>query len=165
MPSPISRNAMLARGISEIDLNKALEEVATQVETGMRYTSEDMLSIRREQDTASGSQLPGGIITPPFRALPNAPPPTPATPRGSGTLDGNNTPKINGVKFSGSDTPNRDDTPKVNGVKANGVVDNALQQLPNGVQPKKKKRKAAGGNDLKGGVRGSGFEGMYFCGL
>lgn len=141
MASPTSRRAMLARGISEIDLNRALEEVKIQVDTGMRYTNANMMTYR--ENAVINSPIPEGIITPTNRTLPNAPPPTPATPSAGGTPD-SNTPKVNGVK------------------PTNEVVDNVLKKLPNGEPSKKKKKKKKSG---RGGNKATGFEGLYCCGL
>lgn len=138
MSSPTGKGS-LERPISEIDLSRALQEVQIQAETGLRYTARSLLRLRPEDGKAGD---PSGIITPPGRAVPNAPPPTPVTP-----LNDNSAPTGNG-----------DEKPK--GTK------NALQELPNGDQPKKKKKKVPNvtQHPVNSIIKGSGFEGKCLLG-
>jgi hypothetical protein len=129
----------LSRGVSQVDLAAALTSLPQEQDTIVRYTQEQLLTLRPKDDSQNGvhpevarigSAPREGVMTPPDFAAP-APPPTPASP---------GTPP----------DPNE------------GV----LKEQPNGYAPpvaggeQKKKKKKSSGKNKKPPV--TGFEGWSF---
>ncbi|KAE8442563.1 hypothetical protein EG329_003050 [Mollisiaceae sp. DMI_Dod_QoI] len=147
MASPEEAQVALTKQISELDLNKALTEVQNQMDTGIRYTAEDLFKLRPDNKNHNtervgvaeiGSPLSEGVMTPPYRVCPNPPPPTPATPS------------------NGSNVASSDEATKV---ATNGIPETALLSVPNGDAPKKKKKKKSSGINRRAGA--TGFEEFY----
>jgi hypothetical protein len=131
----------LSRGVSQVDLAAALTSLPQEQDTTVRYTQEQLLTLRPKDDKKNGvrpevarvgSPPREGVMTPPELAAPAPPPPTPASP---------GTPPV----------PNE------------GV----LKEQPNGYAPpavggeQKKKKKKSSGKNKKPPV--TGFEGWSLC--
>ncbi|TVY62330.1 Argonaute-binding protein [Lachnellula suecica] len=131
----------ISRAISDLDLNGLRERsgnVPGRAENGLRYTKEELLSIRSTGKVEPDGDTPAGFTTPPDLPLPNAPPPTPASPPDGSALVPNG--------------PNGE---------LNGGLNGAVGAVgENGVPAKKKKKKSSGINKkLK--VNPTGFEEFY----
>jgi hypothetical protein len=89
-----SHKKQLSRAVSQVDLAAALTSLPKDQEHGLRYTHEELLSLRpaiekngeHVEVTEIGSPPADGVMTPPNLAGPAPPPPTPASP-GTATLD------------------------------------------------------------------------------
>jgi hypothetical protein len=130
----------LHRAISELDLNAKLESVQAQRGPGLRYTQDELLTLRPEAEKYSGhvevAEL-NGVKTPPYLTCPAPPPPTPASPESSLT------PTRNGHLDSAG---------------ANGALS------PIAEAPPKKKEKKSGGKGKNKKPAPTGFEGTcHFC--
>jgi hypothetical protein len=130
----------LSRGVSQVDLAAALTSLPKEQENIVRYTKEELLSLRPKGERKNGAHVefvevgspPDGVMTPPNFVAPAPPPPTPASPGTPPALD--------------------------------EVV---LKEKPNGLAPivaegeKKKKKKRSSGKNRKAAP--TGFEGSCSC--
>jgi hypothetical protein len=131
----------LSRGVSQVDLAAALTSLPKEQDNIVRYTQEELLSLRPKDDKKNGEQVEvveigsppiDGVMTPPNFVAPAPPPPTPASPGISPTPD-----------------------------------EGVLKEQPNGLVPavaggeQKKKKKKSSGKNRKAAP--TGFEGSSFC--
>jgi hypothetical protein len=145
-PGPLAAMAechekKLSRGVSQVDLAAALTSLPKEQDNIVRYTQEELLSLRPKDDKKNGEQVEvveigsppiDGVMTPPNFVAPAPPPPTPASPGISPTPD-----------------------------------EGVLKEQPNGLVPavaggeQKKKKKKSSGKNRKAAP--TGFEGSSFC--
>jgi hypothetical protein len=131
----------LSRAVSQVDLAAALTSLPKEQENIVRYTQEELLSLRpkdkkngaRVELVEVGSPPTDGVMTPPNFVAPAPPPPTPASPGTPPALD-------EGVLKE----------------KANGLAPLVAEE-----EKKKRKKKKSSGKNRKAAP--TGFEGSCLC--
>jgi hypothetical protein len=136
-----SHESKLSRAVSQVDLAAALTSLPKEQEHAVKYTQEELLSLRpvikkngvRVETAEIGSPTFDGVITPPGFTGPAPPPPTPASPGSTSTLEGR---------------------------QALSDNTNSLTPFDAGVEQKKRKKKSSGKNRKPAPT---GFEGLLCC--